>query len=137
MSDVDAALRRLVVSRSQSCCEYCRVPTAFDESPACVDHIIARKHRGQTSAENLALTCYHDNSFKGDNIAGLDPDSNQLTRLFNPRTDQWAEHSEWNAAELIGLTAIGRTTLYVLNMNDPVRVLLRRLLVAAGDMRFV
>jgi 5-methylcytosine-specific restriction endonuclease McrA len=75
MSDIDAALRRLVIGRSQGVCEYCRVPTALDESPACVDHIVARKHRGPSTADNLALACFHDNSHKGDNLAGLDPDS--------------------------------------------------------------
>jgi hypothetical protein len=134
MSDIDTALRRMIVGRARSMCEYCRVPTVFDELPACVVHIIARKHRGPTSGVNLAHSCCHDNSFKGDNIAGLDPETDQLTRLFNPRSDQWTEHFEWTGAELVGATPVGRTTIYVLNMNDPMRIMLRRLLIASGDM---
>src|SRR3954454_12197388 len=102
------------------------MPLEFDESPACLDHIIARKHRGHTIAENLAYACYHDNSFKGDNIAGLDPFDRSLTRLFNPRSDLWPEHFALNQSEIMPLTTIGRTTLYVLNMNAPVRVVARR-----------
>jgi hypothetical protein len=134
MTDARPELRRLVMARSHSRCEYCRVPVAFDELPACLDHIIAVKHRGETSPDNLALSCSHDNSFKGDNIAGLDPESDQLSRLFNPRTDDWSKHFALVGGEITGQTPIGRTTVYVLNINDPVRVMIRRLLCASGHM---
>lgn len=130
----DAALRRLVSSRAAGKCEYCRIPLEFDESPASLDHIIAIKHRGPTVAENLAFACFHDSNFKGDNLAGLDPADDSLTRLFNPRIDFWPEHFEFRNGEIIPRTGIGRTTLYVLNMNAPVRVMARRLLLATGEM---
>src|SRR5882724_5185102 len=133
MSTVDIALRRLVSARASGRCEHCRLPLEFDDSPASVDHIIALKHHGPTIAENLAFACFHDNNFKGDNIAGLDPVDSSLTRLFNPRTDRWPEHFRFSRGEIIPLTAIGRTTLYVANMNAPVRVMGRRLLMATGD----
>ena len=47
-----------------------------------VDHIIARKHRGETISSNLALSCFHDNSHKGSNIAGIDPRSREVVPLF-------------------------------------------------------
>ncbi|MBX3436655.1 MAG: HNH endonuclease [Planctomycetaceae bacterium] len=37
------------------------------------DHIIAEKHGGETTAENLALACFDCNWFKGSDIASLDP----------------------------------------------------------------
>lgn len=134
MSTVDIALRRLVSARASGRCEYCQLPLEFDDSPACLDHIIALKHHGLTIAENLAFACFHDNNFKGDNIAGLDPLDSSLTRLFNPRTDRWSEHFQFRRGEIIPLSAIGRTTLYVVNLNAPVRVMARRLLMATGDM---
>jgi hypothetical protein len=137
MSAVDIALRRLVSARASGRCEYCRLPLEFDDSPASVDHIIALKHDGPTSAENLALACFHCNNFKGDNIAGLDPINSSLTRLFNPRIDRWSDHFRFNRGEIIPLTAIGRTTLYVANMNATVRVIGRSLLMATGDMESV
>jgi len=123
MSSVDITLRRLVGARASERCEYCRLPLEFDDSPASVDHIIARKHHGPTTAENLAFACFHCNNFKGDNIAGLDPIDSSLTRLFNPRIDCWSDHFRFNRGEIIPLTAVGRTTLYVVNMNAPVRVM--------------
>jgi hypothetical protein len=134
MSVGDIELRRFVSLRAFGRCEYCRLPLEFDESPASLDHIIAIKHQGRTVEDNLAYACYHDNKFKGDNIAGLDPLDSALTRLFNPRIDQWQEHFRFTNGEIVALSAIGRTTLYVLNMNAPVRVMARRLLRATGDM---
>jgi hypothetical protein len=134
MRGVDIALRRQVSARAAGRCEYCRLPLEFDDSPASVDHIIALKHHGPTVADNLAFACFHDNNFKGDNLAGLDPVDSALTRLFHPRSDRWSEHFRFHRGEIIPLTAIGRTTLYVLNMNAPIRVIARQLLMATGEM---
>jgi hypothetical protein len=87
--------------------------------PFPVDHIIARQHGGQTVLENLAFACLHCNRHKGPNIAGTDPNTSELVRLFHPRTDQWNEHFEWTGAALAGKTAIGRVTIHVLSINDP------------------
>jgi hypothetical protein len=82
-----------------------------------MDHIIARQHGGSTTLENLALACFHCNRFKGPNIAGLDPGSRELVRLFHPRLDLWADHFRFEHARLVGLTPIGRATIQVLAMN--------------------
>jgi HNH endonuclease len=131
---VSAALRKKVRRRANERCEYCLVPVEFDALPACVDHIVALKHFGPTAAANLALSCYHCNSFKGDNIAGIDPETLQLTSLYHPRDADWAEHFSWRGEVIIGRTPADRATAYVLNFNDPDRVLLRQLLVAANLM---
>ena len=49
----------------------------------------------------------------------------RLTRLFNPRTDTWDQHFHIQAGRIIGLTPVGRTTVYVLNMNRPDRIRIR------------
>jgi hypothetical protein len=41
----------------------------------------------------------------------------EIVRLFHPRQDRWSEHFEWNGAELLGKTAIGRVTVQVLAVN--------------------
>ena len=87
------------------------------------------------TAENLALSCYHDNAHKGPNIAGIDPATGAVTRLFHPRRDVWNDHFTWNGPELLGRTPIGRTTVDVLNINLPERVEHRRLLIQAGLLR--
>ncbi len=63
------------------------------------------------------MACYHCNRFKGPNIAGIDPDSGDLVRLFHPRDDTWADHFRWDGARIVGQTAIGRVTVDVLSMN--------------------
>jgi hypothetical protein len=68
-------------------------------------------------------------------IAGHDPDTGQLTRLFHPRQDDWAEHFAWDGPALRGLTAVARTTIDVLRINLPERVEHRRLLLELGAFR--
>jgi HNH endonuclease len=113
-------------------CEYCRLPQYLDALPFQIDHVIALKHHGPTSAANLALCCFNCNVHKGPNLAGLDADTGELTRLFYPRNDDWNERFFWAGPELIGHTAIGRTTIDVLNINLPERLEYRRLLLMAG-----
>jgi hypothetical protein len=52
-------------------------------------------------------------------LSGIDPESGKLTRLFNPRTDAWNKHFVWKGAGLSARTAIGRTTIAVLQINHP------------------
>jgi hypothetical protein len=87
------------------------MPDAYTEAPFQIDHIIAKKHGGETVSANLALSCYFCNSYKGPNIASLDPITGKLVRLFHPRKDRWAEHFVWEGPILVGLTAIARATI--------------------------
>jgi HNH endonuclease len=82
-------------------------------------------HGGKDSAENLALACHHCNLHKGTNLSGLDPKTRKLTRLFHPRLDDWNEHFKNREGEIIGLSAIGRTTVNLLRMNENGRLQLR------------
>ena len=129
---MDAALERLVWRRARSRCEYCRMRQDHDDSAFEIDHIIARKHHGATVAGNLALSCFHCNSFKGANIGGRDPLTRKLTPLFHPRRHKWERHFRWEGPWLIGRTPIGRVTVDILNMNDPLRVALREALFEEG-----
>ena len=128
MARPDRALEAEVVRRAQGRCEYCCFPQAVSELPFHLDHIIAEKHGGPTISANLAWACFSCNLHKGPNIAGLDPNTGELTRLFHPRTDVWAEHFEWDGAWLRGRTGVGRTTLKVLAMNSADSVAVREAL---------
>jgi HNH endonuclease len=127
---MDAALVREIWRRAGGCCEYCRMPQDFDDTPFEIDHIIAKKHGGRTVALNLSLSCFYCNSFKGSDIASLDAKTRQLSPLFNPRRQKWARHFRWQGAYLVGRTAVGRVTVKILNINDPLRVELRETLIA-------
>jgi hypothetical protein len=121
-----------VAARAGQVCEYCRLPEALYPCQYVTEHIIARQHGGPDSVDNLAYACTRCNLHKGPNIAGLDPDSGDLTRLYNPRTDDWNEHFAWSAHIVVGLTPIGRTTIRVLAMNDPIIRSVRAALLAEG-----
>ena len=129
---MNEALDQRVRVRAKHRCEYCKIPASISALTFPLDHIIAQQHRGATTYENLALSCPHCNFQKGPNIAGYDPKSRKLTRLFNPRRHRWNAHFRWEGPILVGKTAIGRTTLDVLEMNHPDRVELRRLLIKIG-----
>lgn len=100
--------------------------------PFHLDHIIARKHKGLTDEANLAWACFTCNLCKGPNIAGLDPVSGELSRLFHPRKDSWEKHFAWEGAWLRGRTTVGRATVAVLEINDADAVGLRMMLLAEG-----
>ncbi len=74
----------------------------------------------------------HCNRFKGPNVAGLDPDTGKIVRLFHPRRDSWAEHFVWHGPELNARTQIGRVTLVVLAINDQDVVAVRKALQDEG-----
>ncbi len=118
--------------RARSRCEYCRIPHSNYRLPFQIDHIIARQHGGATTIDNLGLACLHCNRHKGPNISGWDANSGQVVRLFNPRTDSWEVHFQFDGARLKGKTAIGRVTVHVLAMNADDLLLLRVELLREG-----
>ncbi|MGE3819995.1 MAG: HNH endonuclease [Isosphaeraceae bacterium] len=129
---MNGSLEERVRKRAKHRCEYCRIPAFISEFTFPLDHVIAQQHGGETTFENLALSCPHDNYHKGPNLTGIDPVTKKLTRLFNPRRNRWGSHFAWDGPVIVAKTAVGRTTLYVLAMNHPDRVEVRRILIEAG-----
>lgn len=130
---MDESLFEAVRLRAQLRCEYCLfVQSVYPTVTFPLDHIIAQQHRGPTKFGNLAFSCLHCNAHKGPNIAGIDPLSKRLTRLFNPRKHKWDWHFRWSGPYLVSKTAIGRTTIVVLALNHPDVVEVRRELIAEG-----
>lgn len=112
--NLSADLRQQVLERARAQCEYCRFPQRFALAPHVIDHIIAYKHGGATTLDNLALACPLCNQHKGSDIASLDPLTGQLTALFHPRRDVWREHFTLTGNRLTPLTASGRVTAALL-----------------------
>ena len=127
-------LARSVRERAGGRCEYCRLPQLALLLPFQVDHILAAQHEGQSVLDNLALACPHCNRYKGPNIAGRDPDSGELVRLFHPRIDLWTDHFEFQGARIAGRTPIGRATVRVLAMNAEEPLLFRDQLIEEGTL---
>jgi hypothetical protein len=124
-----------VIRRGRGRCEYCHFPEFAAELPFHTDHIIAEKHRGPTTLGNLAWACFSCNLYKGPNIAGIDPVTGKLSRLFHPRRDVWAEHFAWEGVWLHGKTAVGRTTIAVLAVNAADSIAVREALRDEGLFR--
>ena len=131
---MDAATRRLVRERAQDRCEYCRLPQGAQPYVTFhIEHILPRKHGGSDDLLNLALACERCNAFKGTDLSGIDPDTGNVERLFDPRTQNWPEHFELREAVICGHTPAGRATVAVLGMNEDRRGQLRAELLALGQ----
>ena len=106
-------------------CEYCLLHQ--DDSPLAlhIEHVIPKKHGGSDDVDNLALACIDCNLHKGPNLTGIDPETKGVTQLFHPRRHRWNEHFEWAGIYIAGKTAVGRTTVVVLNMNSHDQLALR------------
>jgi hypothetical protein len=122
---MDATTAARVRARAGNRCEYCQIHQRHYLVTFHVEHIVARQHRGSDEDSNLALACHFCNRHKGPNLAGLDPATGVLTRLFHPRTDVWSHHFQIEMGRIIGRTPVGRTSVEVLQMNRLDRVRLR------------
>lgn len=131
-SYVSSGLRREVYQRDLGRCEYCLLSQEDAYFPHEPDHVIAEKHGGATTAENLALACFDCNRFKGSDIASIDPDTGHLVALFNPRTQKWNEHFSLRSGSILAMTPIGSATARLLKLNLPARIEAREELARRG-----
>jgi len=118
----------LVAERAGHRCEYCHAPEAVFNMPFEVEHIIALAKEGLDEASNWALACRSCNLNKSDHLDGLDPITQQRTRLFHPRQDQWTDHFAVDQVfpfNLEGQTPIGRATIAQLRMNSRLQLAAR------------
>ena len=130
-SHISSKQRQFVVERANEQCEYCLLhqtdAALFDHE---VDHVIAEKHGGPTTHDNLALACFECNRYKGSDVASFDPITGKITLLFNPREQHWSDHFQLNQATIVPLTPEGRVTAYLLRLNSEARLLRRSKLIA-------
>ncbi len=98
-----------------------------------VDHIIPVSKNGPTTFDNLCFSIT-TNSFKNERTHHQDPLTGNLTAIFHPRRDSWADHFQWDedGIYLTAITATGRATLLALQMNNDAIIDARRKWVAVG-----
>ncbi len=88
--------------------EYCHASVLLSHGP-----VSGRPYHRATTRRNHSrqpgpLSCLHDNTHKGPNIAGIDP----LTRRSpssSTREDKWDRHFRWDGHRW-GRTAVGQTS---------------------------
>lgn len=129
---MDATTRRIVVSRAQSRCEYCRMPQHAVDLQFHVEHIVARQHGGGHEIDNLCLACDRCNLHKGPNLTAIDQQTRAIIPLFNPRRDNWDSHFRVFGGLILGQSPAGRATVALLQMNSARRRTLRERLLAEG-----
>jgi hypothetical protein len=91
------------------------------------------KHRGESHEGNLAWTCFYCNRHKGSDLASIDIETGRIVRLFNPRTDRWSRHFRLDGGVIVPLTARGRVTERLLQLNRSEYVQRREYLILAGS----
>ncbi|NJM48836.1 MAG: HNH endonuclease [Alkalinema sp. RU_4_3] len=117
---VSAALRELVAERAQWRCEYCHSPEAISADRFTVEHLLPQSLGGSDSLINLALACRRCNERRSNFMTGIDPETDTVSALFNPRQQKWAHHFKWTSdgLKIVGTSVMGRATCARLDIND-------------------
>ncbi|MGB7247758.1 MAG: HNH endonuclease signature motif containing protein [Phormidesmis sp.] len=126
---ISQQLRDLVSKRASYCCEYCGSQSKYF-GPFSIEHIIPLSRGGTSDFSNLALACQHCNNYKYTKTQDIDPVTQVLVPLYNPRQGIWAEHFVWNESysKVLGITATGRATVLSLRLNRVELINLRKAL---------
>ncbi len=131
---IPVALRKKIREEARVRCGYCLCSEVLVGMTMEFEHLLPLASGGQTTEENLWLSCRRCNEAKGKQTEAVDTETSNTVALFNPREQQWEEHFRWNneGTEIIGETATGRATVSALKLNNAVIVVTRRLWVSAG-----
>ncbi|MEB3355143.1 MAG: HNH endonuclease [Synechococcales bacterium] len=113
-------LRQAIRERANYLCEYCHSPERLSANRFTIDHIIPKSLSGSDNLNNLALACRRCNERRYNFVAGVDPETQEIVPLFNPRQQMWKDHFVWldHGVVIQGITPIGRATCIRLDLND-------------------
>jgi HNH endonuclease len=117
---ISIATRLRIRQRANFLCEYCHSSEEASTALFTLDHLYPQSLGGTDNEDNLALACHRCNGRRYNFIEALDPETQTVFPLFNPRQNQWFEHFIWSAdgQRILGLTPIGRATIDRLDVND-------------------
>ena len=112
--------RQTVREKANYLCEYCHSPERLSANRFTIDHVIPRSVGGSDDISNLALACRRCNERRYNFVAGVDPETQEVVPIFNPRRERWDEHFVWLGGGVIlqGITPTGRATCIRLDLND-------------------
>lgn len=131
---IPASLRRAIAEQAGQRCGYCQTTPAYSGGQLQIDHIIPLAAGGQTIESNLWLACGLCNRNKRVQTHALDPITNEIVPLFNPRLQVWWDHFAWSedGSHVIGQTPCGRATVVALKLNNDYIVPARKNWVRVG-----
>ena len=107
MSDVPARLRRLVLQRAESRCEYCGLSQEGQEASFHVDHIVPKAAQGPTRADNLALACVACSLRKEARRSAVDPMGRSQSRSIPTASPAMARPLSLGGSSYLGLDPYG------------------------------
>lgn len=133
-SKLSAKIKQQVAKRANHLCEYCLANSEYAFHTFPIDHILPISLEGENLLDNLANSCQFCNNSKYNKTDCIDPITNDLVPLYNPRKDNWLEHFVWNEDKtvIIGITPIGRATVHCLKVNRTEAINLRKVLAIYG-----
>jgi 5-methylcytosine-specific restriction endonuclease McrA len=82
-----------------------------------IEHVVPRVKGRHSNSNNLALACPSCNLHKADRVSSQPSSSITAVAFFNPRSEVWADHFEWDDYTLVGKTEVGRVTIQALDLN--------------------
>lgn len=117
---ISELIKQSVRSRANYLCEYCHSSEILSANRFTIDHIVPRSLGGSDEIGNLALACRRCNERRYNFVASIDPETESIAPIFNPRQQQWAEHFNWtlDGSTIEGSTPVGRATCVRLDLND-------------------
>ncbi len=113
-------LRQAIRERANFVCEYCHSPERLSANRFTVDHVIPKSLGGSDALDNLALACRRCNERRYNFVASVDPETQAIVPIFNPRQQKWSDHFVWLNQGIVieGKTPIGRATCLRIDLND-------------------
>lgn len=117
---VSNSVKQAVRKRAEYICEYCHSPERLSANRFTFDHVLPKSLGGSDEMENLSLACRRCNERRYNFVAGIDPETETVISIFNPRLQAWAEHFIWleKGVFIQGTTPVGRATCVRLDLND-------------------
>ncbi|MEH2318166.1 HNH endonuclease [Nostoc sp.] len=86
---ISVEIERRVRTAARNLCGYCLSPQRLVMARLEIEHIIPISKDGTNDESNLWLACPLYNRYKSDKTIGLDPQTSEIVKLFNPRTQVW------------------------------------------------
>jgi hypothetical protein len=119
-SYIPVEIERRVRIAARNRCGYCLSPQRLVMARLEIEHIIPISKGGSNDESNLWLACPLCNASKSNKTTGVDPETGEIVKLFNPHKQIWSEHFYWTEDGLciVGKTPSGRATVVTLHLSD-------------------
>lgn len=115
-------------------CGYCQAPQRVLPYRLEIEHLLPVSLGGSDERDNLWLSCHKCNKLRSNRLQALDPHTQLLVPIYNPRQQNWETNFAWanGGLQIVGKTATGRATIATLELNDSFHQSARSVWILAG-----